>query len=62
MGPLAVRDDCQGSGRGKQVVLAGVELLKRSGCRVIGLETMPRTMDNIGFYSRVSASCPPNSP
>jgi GNAT superfamily N-acetyltransferase len=51
MGPLAVRDDCQGSGRGKHIVHAGVELLKRSGCRVIGLETMPRTMDNIGFYA-----------
>ena len=51
MGPLAVRDDCQGSGRGKLIVHAGMELLKRSGCRVIGLETMPRTMDNIGFYA-----------
>ncbi|MFI5246860.1 MAG: GNAT family N-acetyltransferase, partial [Gemmatimonadales bacterium] len=53
MGPLAVRDDCQGSGRGKHIVNAGAELLKRSGCRVIGLETMPRTMDNIGFYARL---------
>ena len=38
-------------GSGKLIVNAGVELLKRSGCGVIGLETMPRTMDNIGFYS-----------
>jgi GNAT superfamily N-acetyltransferase len=51
MGPLAVRDDCQGAGQGKNIVTAGIELLKRSGCEVIGLETMPRTMDNIGFYS-----------
>jgi GNAT superfamily N-acetyltransferase len=51
MGPLAVRDDCQGSGHGKLIVGAGLDLLKRSGCTVIGLETMPRTMDNIGFYS-----------
>lgn len=51
MGPLAVRDDCQGTGEGKNIVNAGLELLKRSGCTVIGLETMPRTMDNIGFYS-----------
>jgi GNAT superfamily N-acetyltransferase len=51
MGPLAVRDDCQGAGQGKNIVNAGLELLKRSGCAVIGLETMPRTMDNIGFYS-----------
>lgn len=53
MGPLAVRDDCQGAGHGKHVVRAGIELLKASGCSVIGLETMPRTMDNIGFYSRL---------
>ena len=51
MGPLAVRDDCQGAGQGKNIVNTGLELLKRSGCTVIGLETMPRTMDNIGFYS-----------
>lgn len=53
MGPLAVRDDCQGTGEGKRVVTAGLDLLRRSGCAVIGLETMPRTMDNIGFYSRL---------
>jgi GNAT superfamily N-acetyltransferase len=53
MGPLAVRDDCQGAGQGKNVVRAGIDFLKRSSCSVIGLETMPRTMDNIGFYSRL---------
>ena len=36
---------------GKSVVGAGIEYLKASGAKVIGLETMPRTMDNIGFYS-----------
>ena len=51
MGPLAVRPEAQGSGLGKEIVRAGVEWLRGSGCRVIGLETMPRTMDNIGFYS-----------
>jgi GNAT superfamily N-acetyltransferase len=51
MGPLAVRDDCQGAGHGKMVVNAGVAWLQGAGCRVIGLETMPRTMENIGFYA-----------
>ena len=51
MGPLAVHPDHQGHGLGKQVVTAGLELLRESGAKVIGLETMPRTMDNIGFYS-----------
>jgi GNAT superfamily N-acetyltransferase len=51
MGPLAVRPDAQSQGLGKAVVRAGVDWLRERGARVIGLETMPRTMDNIGFYS-----------
>ncbi len=53
MGPLAVRPDCQGEGLGKQVVTAGVEWLKARSARTIGLETMPRTVENVGFYSRL---------
>lgn len=51
MGPLAVHPDHQGRGLGKAVVGTGVESLRERGAKVIGLETMPRTMDNIGFYS-----------
>ena len=51
MGPLAVASQFQGRGAGKTVVTHGVEWLKARNARVIGLETMPRTMDNIGFYS-----------
>jgi len=51
MGPLVVRTDLQGHGAGKEVVERGIAWLRESGARVIGLETMPRTMDNIGFYS-----------
>jgi GNAT superfamily N-acetyltransferase len=53
MGPLAVRMEHQGGGLGKEIVERGVSWLEREGARVIGLETMPRTMDNIGFYSRL---------
>ncbi len=53
MGPLAVRMEHQGSGLGKEVVERGVAWLEREGATVLGLETMPRTMDNIGFYSRL---------
>ena len=53
MGPLAVRADQQGHGLGKEIVLKGVEWLRERGAAVIGLETMPRTVDNIGFYSRL---------
>jgi GNAT superfamily N-acetyltransferase len=51
MGPLAVRTDLQGNKVGQMIVQAGVAWLKAQGARVIGLETMPRTVDNIGFYA-----------
>jgi GNAT superfamily N-acetyltransferase len=53
MGPLAVRSEFQGAGVGKEIVTRGIDWLKEQGAAVIGLETMPRTMDNIGFYSRL---------
>jgi GNAT superfamily N-acetyltransferase len=53
MGPIAVRPDRQNEGLGSTMVLAGIEWLKAQGARSIGLETMPRTVDNIGFYSRL---------
>lgn len=51
MGPLCVRPDHQGAGLGTTIVKAGMSWLRKNGAGVIGLETMPRTVDNIGFYS-----------
>jgi GNAT superfamily N-acetyltransferase len=51
MGPLAVRPEWQGAGLGKGIVRAAMDWLRARPAQVIGLETMPRTMDNIGFYS-----------
>jgi GNAT superfamily N-acetyltransferase len=53
MGPLAVRPDRQGEGLGSAMVRTGIEWLRAQGATTIGLETMPRTVDNIGFYSRL---------
>ena len=53
MGPLAVRPDRQGAGIGKLVVRAAVDWLIEQGATTVGLETMPRTVENIGFYSRL---------
>ncbi len=53
MGPLAVRTDRQEMGIGRTIVSTAVEWLKRTGATTIGLETMPRTVENIGFYGRL---------
>jgi GNAT superfamily N-acetyltransferase len=53
MGPLAVRPDRQGEGLGSLMVRTGIDWLRAQGATTIGLETMPRTVDNIGFYSRM---------
>ena len=53
MGPLAVRPDRQGGGLGKTVLQSGIGWLQARGARTIGLETMPRTVENIGFYSQL---------
>jgi GNAT superfamily N-acetyltransferase len=53
MGPLAVRPERQGEGLGSTMVRLGIDWLRMQGARTIGLETMPRTVENIGFYSRL---------
>ncbi|HEX9728168.1 MAG TPA: GNAT family N-acetyltransferase [Gemmatimonadales bacterium] len=53
MGPLAVRPDRQGLGVGGAIVRSAIEWLEGADVGTIGLETMPRTVDNIGFYSRI---------
>ncbi len=53
MGPLAVRPDRQGSGVGKTIVQTAIDWLIDRGVSTLGLETMPRTPENIGFYARL---------
>lgn len=53
MGPLAVRPDQQGLGLGRMIVAEAITRLRDAGVTTLGLETMPRTVDNIGFYSRL---------
>jgi len=53
MGPLAVRPDRQGAGIGKAIVRAATDWLLERRVATIGLETMPRTVENIGFYARL---------
>jgi GNAT superfamily N-acetyltransferase len=53
MGPLAVRPDRQGGGIGKTIVGTAADWLMDRGVTTLGLETMPRTPENIGFYARL---------
>jgi GNAT superfamily N-acetyltransferase len=53
MGPLAVRPDRQGTGVGKTVVRSATDWLIDRGVTTLGLETMPRTPENIGFYAHL---------
>src|SRR5438552_7328340 len=53
MGPLAVRPDRQGTGVGKTIVRTAADWLIDRGVSTLGLETMPRTPENIGFYARL---------
>src|SRR5256712_11548633 len=52
MGPLAVRPDRQSTGVGKTIVRTAADWLIDRGITTLGLETMPRTPENIGFYAR----------
>src|SRR5216110_1342675 len=56
MGPLAVRPDRQGAGLGKTIVRTAVDWLLEQEVATLGLETMPRTVENIGFYGRLGFS------
>ena len=53
MGPLAVRPDRQGSGLGSLIVETAIDWLRAEGVTTLGLETMPRTVENIGFYGKL---------
>lgn len=53
MGPLAVRPDRQGTGVGKTIVRTATDWLIERSVTTLGLETMPRTPENIGFYARL---------
>src|SRR5258705_2364852 len=56
MGPLAVRPARRGTGVGKTIVRTATDWLIDRRALTLGLETMPRTPENIGFYARLGFS------
>jgi len=53
IGPLAVLPENQLLGIGKRIAHCAIEFLKNSSCTTIGLETNPRSIRNLGFYSKL---------
>ena len=53
IGPVSVIPAHQGKKLGQQLMVKTIEILQRNGARVIGLETMPRSVYNIGFYTQL---------
>lgn len=53
IGPVSIIPAHQGKKLGQQLMVKTLETLQRHGARVIGLETMPRSVYNIGFYTRL---------
>jgi GNAT superfamily N-acetyltransferase len=53
IGPVSVIPAHQGKKLGQQLMVKSIETLQRAGARVIGLETMPRSVHNIGFYTKL---------
>jgi predicted N-acetyltransferase YhbS len=53
IGPIAVAPQWQGRGVGTQITRHSVDFLMNSGCATIGLETMPRSSRNLGFYLKL---------
>ncbi|HEY68960.1 MAG TPA: GNAT family N-acetyltransferase [Anaerolineae bacterium] len=51
-GTFGVLPEHQGRGIGKQLIAASLEYLRRDPQRVIGLETMPESPDNLGLYMK----------
>lgn len=56
LGPLAVKPQWQGQGKGRALVLAAVAALQKAGAKSIGLETKPHLVRNLGFYTRLGFS------
>ena len=53
IGPVSVIPGHQNKKLGQQLMVKVIEILQRAGARVIGLETMPRSVHNIGFYTKL---------
>lgn len=52
LGPLSIIPPYQNQSYGKQLIAKNLEYLK-SNCKVVGLEVLPESGDNIGLYNKL---------
>jgi GNAT superfamily N-acetyltransferase len=53
IGPVSIIPAQQAKKLGQKLMVQVIETLKHAGARVIGLETVPRSLRNIGFYAKL---------
>ncbi len=53
IGPVAIAPHVQGQGVGSELMRRTLDFLRGAGCTTIGLETMPRSYRNLGFYVKL---------
>ncbi|MDZ7292086.1 MAG: GNAT family N-acetyltransferase [candidate division KSB1 bacterium] len=53
IGPVSIIPAHQGKKLGQQLMVRAIEVLKSANAKVIGLETMPRSHRNLGFYTKL---------
>jgi len=56
IGTFGVNPDDHGRGIGHKLLVRTVECLGKAGCETIGLETMPDSLYNVGFYTKFGFS------
>lgn len=56
IGTFGVNPDDHGQGVGQKLLIRTIECLEQAGCTTIGLETMPDSLYNVGFYTKFGFS------
>jgi ribosomal protein S18 acetylase RimI-like enzyme len=53
IGTFGIDPDYHGQGIGHKLIIRAIKSLEKAGCTTIGLETMPDSLYNVGFYTKL---------